>query len=291
MAGDLHCHTRLSNGSMGIDDLIVLAKNQGIATISIVDQDCQGGTVRGRVIGERYGVQVIPGVEISCTDPNTDREVHMLCYLSDSPNRLEGLCKQNLLARKRASHYMLAKLIQRYSVSAELVQECARGSTCVYPQHMLRALLECGLTDRIYGEAYERLFRPESRENILVQARFPSPFEVMEAIHQSGGLAVLAHPGENGAGGLLEELIARGLDGIEIYHSANSREEQKRLLALAKNENILVTGGSDFRGMYSPGCVTVGHEQVNDSQVTSLLNYKSRVRRIRKQQPAAPAAT
>ncbi|MDR1928216.1 MAG: PHP domain-containing protein [Oscillospiraceae bacterium] len=282
MAGDLHCHTRLSDGSMGIDHLIALAKKQGIATIAVTDQDCLAGVVRARIIGERHGVQVIPGVELSCTNPANGKEVHMLCYLSESPDRLEGLCKSNLSVRKRASQHMLLKLMQRYPIDAELVQEYAKGSTCVYPQHMVRALLESGLTDHMYGGVFQELFHAESADNILVHPRFPSPLEALEAIHQSGGIAVLAHPGENDAAGLLDELIAAGLDGVEVYHRSNPRELQKQLLALAKNENILVTGGSDFRGMYSCGCVTVGHEQVNDSQVNSVLTYKSRMRRTRR---------
>ena len=282
MPGDLHCHTRLSMGSMGIDDLILLAKKRDVSTIAITDQDCQAGTIRGRVIGERHGVTVIPGVEFSCTNPRNGREAHLLCYLSDSPDRLEGLCRSNLVARKRAAQHMLVKFVQRFSVGPELVQECAKGSTCVYPQHMMRALMESGLTDRIYGDIYQQLFSPESPHNILCPARFPSPFDVLEAIHQSGGIAVLAHPGENGAMELLEDLIQAGLDGVEVFHSANSREEQKNLLAIAKNANMLVTGGSDFRGMYGRGCVTVGQEQVNDSQVSSLLTYKSRMRRAKK---------
>jgi len=271
---------------MGIDDLILLAKKRGISTIAITDLDCQAGTIRGRVIGERHDVAVIPGVEISCTDPQSGQEVHMLCYLSDSPDRLEGLCHANILTRKKAAQYMLMKFVQLFPVEPSLVNECARGATCLYPQHMMRALMESGLTDRIHGDIYRELFTQESGKNILYTARFPSPLEVLEAIHQSGGIAVLAHPAENGAMGLLEDLVRAGLDGVEVFHSANSREEQKQLLALAKAENMLVTGGSDFRGMYGVGCVTVGHEQVNDAQVSSLLSYKSRMHRARRQQVA-----
>jgi len=289
LAGDLHCHTKLSKGSMGIDGLIALAKQRGISTIAITDQDCQAGTIRGKVIGERYSIDVIPGLELSCTDPNTRREVHMLCYLSDSPDRLEGLCRENLTARKRATQYMLHKFIQRFSVAPELVNECAKGSTCIYPQHMMRALMESGISDRVYGEIYNELFNENSGRNILRPAVFQSPSAVMEAIHQAGGIAVLAHPGGSAAMDLLDGLVEEGLDGVEVFHRSNSREDQKYLLNLAKANNMLVTGGSDFMGMYSIGCVTVGQEQVNDSQVNSLLTYKSRMRRT-KRQAGSPAA-
>ena len=104
MAADLHCHTKLSDGSVGIEDLIVIAQKSGIDTIAITDHDCLAGTVRGKVIGKRYGVNVIPGVEISAIDNEAGKKVHILCYLADAPDRLEGLCKRTSIARKRADY-------------------------------------------------------------------------------------------------------------------------------------------------------------------------------------------
>ena len=54
MNGDLHCHTKLSDGSMGIDDIIVLAEKCGVTTLAVTDLDCLAGTVRARLIGERH---------------------------------------------------------------------------------------------------------------------------------------------------------------------------------------------------------------------------------------------
>ena len=68
LCGDLHCHTRLSDGTLGIEDLIAFAKKKGLETIAITDHDCLAGTVRSKVIGARHGIQVIPGVELSSTD-------------------------------------------------------------------------------------------------------------------------------------------------------------------------------------------------------------------------------
>ena len=75
MGGDLHCHTKLSDGSLGIEDLVLLAKKKGIETIAITDHDCLAGTVRGKIIGDRYGVNVIPGVELSSRDEKTGKYV------------------------------------------------------------------------------------------------------------------------------------------------------------------------------------------------------------------------
>ena len=68
MAGDLHCHTKLSDGSLGIDDLIGIAKRKVLATIAVTDHDATAGATRAVIIGKRQGVQVIHGVELSTMD-------------------------------------------------------------------------------------------------------------------------------------------------------------------------------------------------------------------------------
>jgi len=279
LAGDLHCHTRLSDGSMGIDDLIILAKKQGVNNIAITDHDCLAGTVRGRLIGERHGVTVIPAVEFSSTDTKRGKKVHILCYLSDSPDRLEGLCRRNLTARKRASQYMAIKVAQRYPATPELIVKCASGSTNIYKQHIMHALMECGITDQIFGNLYDELFSEESDTNIIVNAKFPDPVEILAAIHDAGGIAVLAHPCLFDSMELLEELIPLGLDGVEVWHPQCSKEQTSVLQAIAVKNNLLMTGGSDFHGMYSKGKLTLGDVLTPDEQMTSLLNYKARQRR------------
>ena len=179
---------------MGIDDLIVLAQKRGINTIAITDRDCQAGTVRGKIIGERRGITVIPGVEITAYDAKRGRSVDILGYLCDFPDRLEGLCHRNIVQRKKASQLMTLKVARKYPITPELVLKCATGSTAVFEQHIMHALLECGLTDKIYGDLYNELFSPESSENVLVKVGYPEPSEVIEAIHEAGGIAVLAHP-------------------------------------------------------------------------------------------------
>jgi predicted metal-dependent phosphoesterase TrpH len=64
---------------MGIDDLSVLARKRGLEAIAITDRDCQAGTVRGKIIGERKGVTVIPGVELSAYDSKRTAYADSLC--------------------------------------------------------------------------------------------------------------------------------------------------------------------------------------------------------------------
>lgn len=279
MSADLHCHTKLSDSSMGIDDLIVLAQKRGITTIAITDRDCQAGTVRGKIIGERRGITVIPGVEISAYDSKHDKYVEIICYLSDSPDRLEGLCHRNIVARKKASQLMTLKIARKYPITPELVLKCATGSTAVFEQHIMHALLECGLTDKIYGELYHELFSPESPENVLVKVSYPEPAEVIEAIHEAGGIAVFAHPGRIESLDIIEELIPKGLDGVEVWNPANDAELEHKLLELAKKNSLLTVGGTDFKGMYSQSPISVGEYSTPEASVKALMGYKAKMKK------------
>lgn len=291
MGGDLHCHTKLSDGSLGIEDLITLAKKRGIETIAITDHDCLAGTVRGKIIGDRFGVQVIPGVELSATDTQTEKQVHLLCYLPEFPDRLEGLCHRNSLARKKAAHYMMLQIAKRYPVTAEFIVKCATGSTNIYPQHMMQAMMECGFTREIYGDLYHKLFDKSVPGNILVTPKYPDITEVLTAIHDAGGIAVLAHPYYSDNLDSLPRLLESGLDGIEVWHPSATDEQQAQLKKLATKHKLLMTGGTDFHGLYNLDCVSLGDVSAPDEAVTKLLGYKARQKRqAKKAQKAAEAA-
>lgn len=264
---------------MGIDNLIVLAKKQGIETIAITDHDCLAGNVRAKRIGEQYGVRVLPGVELSATDHTRGGKAHLLCYLPDSPDRLEGLCRRNLLESKKASQYMIVKTSIQYPVTPEFIIKCAAGSTGVYKQHIAHALMESGLTERIFGDLYMELFSADSEKNVLREPNHPEPKEILDAIHDAGGIAVLAHPALYGNMELLDELIAQGLDGVEVWHPSADEETIAKLQKIAKKNGLLMTGGSDFHGMYGVGSVSVGTCVTPDEHLDSLLSYKARKRR------------
>ncbi len=290
MRGDLHCHTKLSDGSLGIEDLITLAKKRGIEAIAITDHDCLAGTVRGKIIGDRFGVQVIPGVELSATDTKTGKKVHLLCYLSDAPDRLEGICHRNSLARKKAAHYMMLQVAKRYPVAAELIVKCATGSTNIYKQHIMQALMECGFSRDIYGEMYHKLFDKDSPESVLVTPKYPDIEEVLTAIHDAGGIAVLAHPYFFDNLDSLPRLIENGLDGIEVWHPCATEEQQAELKKIATKNKLLMTGGTDFHGLYNLDPVSIGDVLTPDDAMAKLLGYKAKQKRLARKAAKAAAA-
>ena len=281
LKADLHIHTKLSDGTVGIDDIVILAKNAGVTTISITDHDCLAGTVRAEMIGNRYGINVIPGVEFSATDSKRKSMVHILCYLPDKPERLEGLCKSNSLLRKRAGVIMLKKVANKFPISEDFILRNAQGSTNIFKQHILKALMECGYTTDIFGDLHKKLFSKDSPMNVSMDPTYPEPQEIIEAIHEAGGIAILAHPGFYNNFELFEELIPLGLDGVEVWHPENSEEEQEALIKIAKKHGLLMTGGSDFHGGFNAYPLKIGEYGPPEDALSQLLSYKAKKRRKR----------
>lgn len=282
MAADLHCHTKLSDGSVGIEDLIVIAQKSGINTIAITDHDCLAGTVRGQVIGKRHGVTVIPGVELSAFDGEVGKKVHILSYLAEKPDRLEGLCKRTSVARKRAGQIMMLKVASRFPVSNDFIINHASGSTNLFKQHIMHALMDAGYTNKIYGELYDALFSPESETNLLAPVKYPDVKDVIDEIHNAGGIAVLAHPSLYDNFDEIEKYIEMGLDGIEVWHPEASDEDIEKLSTICKKNKILMTGGSDFHGIYGRKTVTLGTCSTPDEHVDKLMGYKAKKKRAQR---------
>jgi predicted metal-dependent phosphoesterase TrpH len=74
------------------------------------------------------------------------------------------------------------------------------------------------------------------------------PQDVIDTIHQAGGVIVLSSPGHSKTAHLTPTLAAMGLDGIEVYYFDHTDEMKADLLALAQQYHLIVTGGSDFHG-------------------------------------------
>ncbi|HCC01195.1 MAG TPA: PHP domain-containing protein, partial [Ruminococcaceae bacterium] len=80
MAADLHCHTKMSDGTVSIEELVLLAKKRGLSAVAITDRDTFAGDGRAVIFGKRKGIEVIPGAEFTTIDDKTGRKVNILCY-------------------------------------------------------------------------------------------------------------------------------------------------------------------------------------------------------------------
>lgn len=272
MKGDLHCHTTLSDGSLGIEEIIVQAKRTGIDVLSITDHDTLSSYNRATVLGNRYGVKIISGVELSAWDEERNCKVHILCYAPQKPDRLEGLCLKSCEIRKSCSRDMIEKVKELYPITTESVLKYAKSSKSIYKQHIMRALVNYGYAVDLYGELSDRLFTKNGEGSILVTRRYPNVDFVLDLIHSARGIAVLAHPCMFDNIELCEELAEKKkLDGIEVYHYSADDENQKKLLKIANDYNLIVTGGSDFHGLYNAVPTHIGSRTTDEENIEKIF--------------------
>ena len=228
-------------------ELVARVAAAGLTTISVTDHDTVASIDEVTVLARAANIRVIPGIEITAVDDG--RDVHMLGYFFDptSPALLAMLEAQRArrVSRAREIGARLEALGMAVDVESVLLAVAARpGSTVGRPQ-IARELVRAGHVGSVQ-EAFDLwlatgrpAFRPRTG---------PSPAAVVEAIHDAGGLASIAHPAVTKRDELIAPLVEQGMDAIEVYHSDHAPEDEQYYKGLAARLDALVSGGSDFHG-------------------------------------------
>ncbi len=277
MKADLHCHTTLSDGSLGIEETIAQAKRYGIDYFAITDHDTLASSSRAAVLGERYKVKVIPAVEFSTYDSERKSKAHIICYNPKKPDRLEGLCMRTCDLRKKRGKQMAMKVLERYPITLESILRYATGSKVIFKCHIMHALMDYGYTTDLYGQVYEELFNPVTglcAEEVSTDMQdYPEVHFVVELIHSAGGKAVLAHPAVFDNFELLKDLTEKNkLDGVEVWHQSADEEYREMLISYAKEKNLITTGGSDFHGFYNHYPIAIGTNYTPEESLKRILD-------------------
>jgi len=278
---DLHVHTLYSDGTFTPREALTLARDRGLDTVAITDHDTTAGLDEAFEAGAELGVEVIPGIEFSTV--HGGEGVHVLCYYVD----LEDAELNAELARLRDDRYhrgeqMVEKLQGLgYAISFDRVREIAGGGTIVRP-HVAQALVEAGVVPTL-GDAFsEELIGNGGLA--YVEKHALHPIDALRLIHAAGGVCVLAHPGtfretKPVPAGLIDELAAAGLDGIEASHPEHTPEVEASYIETAERLGLLWTGSSDCHGeRYDP--VRLGMRVTPDDQLERL---KARAAELRLQ--------
>ncbi|GHU54623.1 phosphatase [Clostridia bacterium] len=273
MKADLHIHSKFSDGSLGIEDIIVHAKRTGIDVLSITDHDTTASFSRAAVLGQRYGIKFIPGIEISAWDKSRKRKVHILCFAPAKPDRLEEACLKSCEVRRQCANEMLKKVMQIYPITPESVSKYSTSSKSIFKQHILHALIEYGYAKEFNGETNEILFNRKTG-SCYVEREYPDVLYVLDLIHSAGGLAIMAHPAVYDSFDLLLELAEnKKLDGIETEHYSCTGEQRQSLLEIAEKYNLITTGGSDFHGLYNEVPTFLGSNSTNKKSIDRILKH------------------
>lgn len=279
MKADLHCHTTISDGSLGISDIIKQADRNDVRYLAITDHDSLASLSRSAVLGKRYNVTVIPAAEFSAFDTARGRKVHILCYMPEKPDRLEGLCLRTSEGRMKLGKSIAMRVLEKYPITLESILRYSAGSKAIYKCHIMHALMDYGYTTDLYGSVYDEIF--DVKEGLCAaQVRqeadfYPDVRFVTTLIKASGGISVMAHPKVYDSFDLLEELAAEGaIDGAEVWHSSADDKFQDQVSELAKAYGLITTGGSDFHGFYNHYAIQIGSNPTPEEELNKVLNHK-----------------
>lgn len=270
---DLHIHSKYSDGSLEPLEILKIAKERGVKYISITDHDCiDSQYILNNKNEYNEDVEVITGIEISSEYNN--KEIHLLGYFIDIYN--EGLikCVNNL---KNNRYHRTEEIVRRLNnldidISLDDLIEYSKNST--YGRaHIANVLLNKG-----YGNTFKEVFNKYLVYGAKAYVKMDklSYKEALEIITKSGGIPILAHPGDiNGFMGienLIKELKCYGLKGIEVYHPSHSNSQLNNLYNISKKYKMIITGGSDCHGGCNDEEAAIGKHGINEILLNKLIN-------------------
>lgn len=271
---DLHCHTVYSDGTATPTDLVTQAKIAGLQGVAITDHDTTAGWDDFRQAAHAVNMPALFGSEITAEDAGV--YVHMLAYQYHPQD--DCIVSMFALTRKRRferTKRMVEQMSCDFPITWDdvLAQAKLGDLTTIGRPHIADALVKAGVF-QTRSEAFAGPVSPQSPYYIPTPS--PNVRDVIDAVKHAGGVVVIAHPADPSRNRVLlsdNQIISfaqYGLDGLEVYHRGNSQDQRRRLLALARKCDLLVTGGSDWHGLGKPN--RLGEETTSSDVVSEILS-------------------
>ena len=259
---DLHTHSTRSDGLDSPTDLMINAKKAGLDVIALTDHDTVSGWDEARGKAFELGLGFVPGIEVTSVSDierfgRTIRiSVHLLAYLPDPDHKaLEIVLGDTVATREARGRAIVEKLAEQIPITWEMVLDhLDKGATIGRPA-IADTLVTMGLVaDR--SAAFDYYLSTDGP--FYVSHSTVSTLEAIGLIRQAGGVPVIAHP-LKGVGpdtdpedlpvDHFEEMIAAGLQGVEVYHRDVPETARKWLHELAAKHDLIITGSSDYHGV------------------------------------------
>jgi predicted metal-dependent phosphoesterase TrpH len=245
---DLHCHSVVSDGTLTPEALALRAKTNGVELWALTDHDEIGGQVRAAAAAAAQGMAYLTGVEISVTFANETVHIVGLGFDATYPIIVNGLAKTRGGRGERAMEMSdgLAKVGIKGAYDGAL--KFVGNPELISRTHFARFLVESGVCKDTY-EVF-RKYLTEGKPG-YVPHRWASLGDAVSWITQSGGVAVIAHPGRykftaNEEFALFSEFKTHGGQGVEVVTGSHTTAEYVEYAAVAKEFDMVASRGSDF---------------------------------------------
>jgi 3',5'-nucleoside bisphosphate phosphatase len=245
---DLHCHSVVSDGTLTPEALAARAKANGVELWALTDHDEIGGQARAAAAAAAHGMAYLTGTEISVTFANETVHIVGLGFDATNPIIVNGLAKTRGGRGERAMEMSdgLAKVGIKGAYDGAL--KFVGNPELISRTHFARFLVESGVCKDTY-EVF-RKYLTEGKPG-YVPHRWASLGDAVGWITQSGGVAVIAHPGRykftaNEEFALFSEFKTHGGLGVEVVTGSHTTAEYVEYAAVAKEFGMAASRGSDF---------------------------------------------
>ena len=248
---DLHIHSTASDGTDTPEEIAEkITQYSGIKIFALTDHDTIAGIEK---LPATFPDKTffINGVEFSCKIAD-GAKCHILAYFFDAANdAFQQLLSKGNELRKVQLDLRLKYLSKKYNITfsendvAEICQ-----STVVGKPHIVNFVVQkFGLDKESLYKDLRKCYVDDARQDVVT---------VIKAIKKSSGISVWAHPlGGEGEPLLskdefkirLKELCDLGIQGLECYYSRYTNEQENFLAQSARENNLLISGGSDYHGL------------------------------------------
>ncbi len=254
MSIDLHTHSTVSDGTLTPTELVKLAKEVGLDAIALTDHDTFSGVAEAMEAGKEFGIEVIPGCELSLDSPDGAGWMHVVAlWIPEDPEELKTAFDWIIEGRKTRNHEIIDILrTQGISITYEAVAARAQGT--IGRPHFAQELVSLGVCSSI-NEAFKVWIGDDGRA--YVPKRKLKPKQALDILNNIGATSILAHPFALGLNftkteALVRELMKMGLDGMEVHYSEHNEAATKGFKEMAERLGLLISGGSDYHGTVKP---------------------------------------
>ncbi|KAF7842600.1 Protein trpH [Senna tora] len=250
---ELHSHSKFSDGFLSPSKVVERAHGNGVKVLALTDHDTMSGIPEALEAARKYGIKIIPGVEISTIfsprgDSEAEEPVHILAYYSScGPTRFEELDK--FLSNIRDGRFLRAKNMVlklnklKFPLKWEHVCRIAGNGIAPGRLHVARAMVEAGYVENL-RQAFARYLYDGGPA--YSTGSEPLAEEAIKLICHTGGVAVLAHPWAlKNPVPIIKRLKEAGLHGMEVYRSDGKLAVYGDL---ADAYGLFKVGGSDYHG-------------------------------------------
>ena len=259
MLADLHMHSYYSDGTMSPREIVEDAKKRNVQLIAITDHNVLDSYTELKEAAEEFGINVIRGVEIDARFE--DIVVHILAYNFQDNEKLFNLVHKAKNELLETSIELIKRMENDYENISSEDYEAYDYDRRKGGWKGIHYLFDRGITSELFeGVKYYGQYKCGHE-----YFDYPTVEEVIDAVHEANGYVVLAHPCNYYKNNTKEEVLEKlekfksiGLDGVECYYPANSEMMTETCIEFCKNNNMIITVGSDSHGDF--GAVSKGIE-------------------------------